>query len=133
MSSNPFESPQEQQVTGLLSGDRDDLRKVAQYQKGILVCILLYFCAVFAQFAVPAEVVLIVGLVAFAAAIAGAVFTFLLAVKTYGTVLGIILGFLCLVPLLGLLILLIVNGKATTILRNNNIKVGLLGADPSSI
>jgi len=40
----------------------------------------------------------------------------------------IVLGVLSLVPLIGLLVLLVVNGKATNILRQNDIKVGLLGA-----
>jgi hypothetical protein len=70
--------------------------------------------------------VLVVGLIA-------AIFTILLAMKTHGTGLGIILGVLCLVPILGLLILLLVNQKATTVLQLNGIKVGLLGADLSSL
>ena len=37
------------------------------------------------------------------------------------------------IPCVGLLALLAVNGKATTVLRSNGIKVGLLGADLSKI
>jgi hypothetical protein len=43
------------------------------------------------------------------------------------------MGILALLPCFGLLVLLIINGKATSILRANNIKVGLLGADMSSL
>ena len=53
--------------------------------------------------------------------------------KTYGSGLGILLGVLCLLPLVGLLVLLAVNGKATRVLKQNGIRVGLLGADLSSI
>ncbi|MDA1232425.1 MAG: hypothetical protein O2856_16755 [Planctomycetota bacterium] len=134
MSSNPYEAPQtESRVTGILSGKREDLRSVAMYQKGILICILVYFVAVFGQFAVPPAArifmaigVLVVGLIA-------AVFTFLLAMKTHGTGPGILLGILCLVPCVGLIVLLIINSKATNILKQNGIKVGLLGADLNSI
>ena len=52
----------------------------------------------------------------------------MLALAIYGTALGIILGILTLIPLVGLIILLIVNGKATNLLREDGIHVGLLGA-----
>ena len=69
---------------------------------------------------------LIVGLV-------GAVFVFMLAIKVYGTRLGIVLGVLSLVPLISLIVLLGVNGNATGILKQNGIKVGLLGANAAAI
>ena len=134
MDYNPFEAPQpERQAVGVLSGSRDDLRRVAVYQKGILVCILIYFVAVFGQFALPEQVRLFLAIGSLCVALAGAVFSFLLAMKTYGTGLGILFGILCLVPLVGLFILLVVNGKATGVLKQNGIKVGLLGADLSTI
>lgn len=70
--------------------------------------------------------VLVVGL-------AGTVFVFLLAIKVYSTGVGVLLGILTLVPCIGLIVLLIVNGKATGILKQNGIKVGLLGANLSQI
>jgi hypothetical protein len=67
----------------------------------------------------------------------------MLAIGIYNTALGIVLGILTLVPLVlgiltlvplvGLLVLLAVNNKATTILRSHGLKVGLLGADPKQI
>ena len=42
-------------------------------------------------------------------------------------------AFLALIPLIGLISLRVVNGKATRILRVNGIKVGLLGANPKGI
>jgi hypothetical protein len=65
--------------------------------------------------------------------IAGTVFVFMLAMKVYSTGLGIVLGLLTLIPCVGLIVLLIVNGKATSVLQANGISVGLLGADPSTI
>ena len=117
----------------MLSGSRDDLRNVARFQKGIIVCILIDLIALVGQCALPLEVRLLVGIGVLFVGLVGAVFVFLLAIKTYGTGLGIVLGILSLVPLIGLIVLLVVNGKATNILKQNGIKVGLLGANVSSI
>jgi hypothetical protein len=134
MSYNPFEAPaSNSRVVGIVSGSREDLLKVAKYQKGILVCILVYILAVAGQFALPPQIRPLVGLGVLMVGLIAAVFTIRLAMKTHGTGLGIILGVLCLVPILGLLILLLVNQKATTVLQLNGIKVGLLGADLSSL
>ena len=134
MSYNPFEAPaSNSRVVGIVSGSREDLLKVAKYQKGILVCILVYILAVAGQFALPPQIRPLVGLGVLVVGLIAAIFTILLAMKTHGTGLGIILGVLCLVPILGLLILLLVNQKATTVLQLNGIKVGLLGADLSSL
>jgi hypothetical protein len=56
-----------------------------------------------------------------------------LAIKIYSIVVGVLLGILTFVPCLGLVMLLLVNGKATNILKENGVKVGLLGADLSRI
>lgn len=134
MSYNPFEAPvSNSRVVGVVSGSREDLVKVAKYQKGILVCILVYIVAVAGQFALPPQLRPLLGLGVLAVGLIAAVFTILLAMKTHGTLLGIILGLLCIVPILGLLILLVVNQKATNVLQRNGIKVGLLGADLSSL
>jgi hypothetical protein len=65
--------------------------------------------------------------------VAGTTLVFLLAIKVYGTRVGILLGILTLIPLVSLIVLLRVNAKATSVLRQNGIKVGLLGADLSQI
>jgi ABC-type enterochelin transport system permease subunit len=51
----------------------------------------------------------------------------------YSTTTGIVLGILTFIPLVGLIVLLIVNGKATNVLRQNGITVGLMGAKSSQI
>ena len=56
------------------------------------------------------------------------VFAFALSLKVYSTTTGILLAMLTLVPCLGLFVLLVVNGRATAVLRQNGHKVGLLGA-----
>ena len=134
MSYNPFEAPQsDSRAIGVLSGTREDLRSVARYQKGVIVCILIYLLAMLCQFAIPPELRMFLGIGVLFVGLTGAVFAFLLAIKTHGTGQGILLGILCLVPCVGLLVLLIINSKATSVLKQNGIKVGLLGADLKSI
>ncbi len=134
MSENPYESPAvPPQIVGIKSGSREDLKSVAQYQKGILVCISVYLIAVISQFAIPAEFRFILVLGVLVVGLAGMVFVFLLATKAYSTGVGVLLAILTLIPCLGLIVLLVINGKATGILKQNGIKVGLLGANLSQI
>ena len=134
MNENPFQAPQTMSpAVGVLGGTHEDLRAVAGAQRGILMCILIYLVAVIAQFAFPPDLRPLIGLCILPVGVVGAFFVFKLAMKVYGTGPGIFLGILSLVPLLGLIVLLGVNGKATGVLNQNGIKVGLLGADVSSI
>ncbi|HVC93556.1 MAG TPA: hypothetical protein VND64_07690 [Pirellulales bacterium] len=129
MSDNPYQSPASSgQATGVKSGLREDLRKVAVYQKAIMVCILVYLLGVIGQFFVPAPFVPVLLLVVIPVLLAGAVFVFLLAIKVYDAPLGVVIGILALIPCVGLIVLLVVNGTATNILRANGHSVGLLGA-----
>ncbi|MEM9291036.1 MAG: hypothetical protein AAGD01_05100 [Acidobacteriota bacterium] len=120
-------------VVGIPSGSRKDLRDVAMYQKGIIFCILTQLFGAVAQVVLPGEARLLLLIVLLLVSVVSAVLVFLLAIRVYGTAVGLVLGLLALVPLLGLLILLIVNRKATGILRQNGIPVGLMGADSSQI
>jgi hypothetical protein len=127
-SENPYQSPAYTPAVGVLSGRREDVEAVAKYQKGILVCILLYLISVFAQFALPPDLRMLLGLFVLGVGLVGLVFVFLLATKVYHVAVGIVLALLTLVPCLGLIVLLIINAKATSILRENGYHVGLLGA-----
>jgi hypothetical protein len=134
MSENPYQSPGTvSRAVGVLSGKHEDLRSVAYYQKGILVCILIYVSAFILGVFLPPGARPLVQIGVLGVGLAGTVFVFLLAMKVYGTALGIVLGILTLIPCVGLITLLIVNGKATSVLRANGCQVGLLGADLSKI
>ena len=129
MSDNPFQSPLADSVAvGVLSGRREDLRKVAVYQKGIQFCILIYVIAIFSQFLVPPEVRILPLLGGLLAGIAGLVFVILLSMQVYHPVVGVLFGVLTLVPCLGLLVLLLINERATSLLKRNGFRVGLMGA-----
>ena len=112
---------------------RETLRGVAGNQKAIILCILVYLCLIPAQFAIPEEFRNFVALALIPLGLTATVFVFLLATKVYTTATGVILGILTLVPCVGLIVLLIINGKATGILKANGIHVGFFGASASDI
>jgi hypothetical protein len=113
--------------------DRDELRSIAVYQKGILICILIYFVAVIAQFALPPALRLFLAIPVLGVIVAATVFVFLLATKVYSTGIGVLLAILTLIPFVGLIVLLVINGKATTVMKRNGVAVGLLGARMSDL
>jgi len=113
-----------------------DLKIVATQQRTIMLCllaniVLLALKMVFAKSELPA-LMIVLNLLYLGIGITGAVFVVKLAMSLYNTALGIVFGILALIPLVGLLFLLMVNNKATTLLRSRGIRVGLLGADPHS-
>lgn len=110
-----------------------DVSAIAKHQKGILVCILIELIILGAQVAVPPQLRPLLGLAFLAVSITSTVFVFMLAMKVYSTGIGIFMGILTLVPCIGLIMLLVVNSKATNVLKDNGIKVGLLGAKRSDI
>lgn len=131
---NPFRAPESDlRVEGVLSGTREDLRSVATYQRYVMLCILIYLIAVIGQFAVPQEMRIFIALPVLVVMLTGTVFVFLLSTKVYGTVQGVLLAILTLIPCIGLIVLLIINSKATNVLKANGIKVGLLGANPADV
>jgi hypothetical protein len=136
MNENPYRSPETPlagPVVGVLSGSREDLRAVAKYQRGLLICVLINIISLVLPYILPPNLLLAAQICVGIAGLVGLVFVFLLSTKVYGIGAGILLGILTLVPCLGLIVLLIINQKATTVLRQNGIKVGLLGADPKTI
>ena len=112
---------------------RNDLRLIAVRQKVIMYCLLAYIALIIGQFALPVEVRIMAGLLGLCVMITAAVFVFMLSLAVYSTGIGIVLGILTLIPFIGLIPLLVVNGKATNILRAHGIHVGLMGADSSQI
>jgi predicted RNA-binding Zn-ribbon protein involved in translation (DUF1610 family) len=112
----------------------EDLKQIASYQRGVILCILVQFLAYIAYGAlsrVNPIMAAIPSLVVLGAVIAGVVFAVLLAVRVYSTGAGIAMGILAIVPCLGLIMLLIINQAATKKLTENGIKVGFLGANMS--
>lgn len=104
------------------------LRQIALYQKVLVLCILMYLATVAfyvrfgGQFEAPARIA------GFTAVVCSVLFVFLLSIKLFGPILGVVLAVLTLIPIAGLIVLLVVNGLATNKLKNHGYRVGLLGA-----
>jgi|TARA_B110000495_G_scaffold198634_1_gene210758 hypothetical protein len=130
-------SPEGQsKIAGINNGQPEDLRRVARYQRGIIGSLALYAIALTSIIAAPgSEVAFLICVLGYlAAAMSAAAFIFLLASKLYSLMVGILLGLLTiLVPIIGIIVLLVVNAKATSVLRQNGITVGLSGAKLSQL
>lgn len=137
MSVNPYQTPPPVETPppalGILSGRREDLRAVAQYQRGIVGCVGVYLILVILQFALPVEQRWVLGLLLLPLIPIATVFVFLLSTKVYPLATGIVMGILTLIPCVGIIPLLIVNAKATGVLNQNGIQVGLFGASSKQI
>lgn len=117
-----------------------DLPAIARDQKWIILVILLYLLLV------AGTIVLIsildrsvgdderflyavaVGAVGITLSAAAIFLVILLAAKLYGPTTAVLLGLCQFVPDAGLIVLLVVNARATTVLRRNGVRIGLLGA-----
>jgi hypothetical protein len=107
---------------------REELKKIAVYQLGVCVCILVYLLGIVGMLTMKSVIAPFAYLL-LPVPIVFAVFVFLLAINLYGKGVGIFMGILTLIPFVGLFVLLVVNGQATRLLKAHGLKVGLLGAD----
>ena len=143
LSENPYEAPRaDLRAVGRAerSAGRCAAGRGSHLQKVILVCILIQIVNIVFQMAVaigklpiPQAALMAASIVSLITSVVSAVYVFILAIRIYNTGLGILFGLLALVPCAGLIVLLVVNAKATGILQANGHKVGLMGADLSTI
>jgi hypothetical protein len=130
-SENPFQSPRtDARAVGVRTGSMRELYNVARYQRAVLlVQILGGVASVLIAPSVTPPIALLLNLGLLLIGLASTVFVFLLATNVYSTAVGVVCGLLALIPCIGLITLLIINSKATGILRQNGIRVGFLGAN----
>ena len=112
---------------------RNDLREIALRQRGIMWCIVGYIAVLVFAIFVPAVPKLILSVALLAVIITTAVLAFMLSLALYSTAFGIVLGMLASIPYGGIFPLLVINSKATRVLRAGGIRVGLMGANLSQI
>ncbi len=129
-------------------GKKAGLKKIAALQKYLLISILVFIVSYIALFAAAATmqpspagppkpggstavIVLLLFLVVMVASLVSWVLSVLLANKMYGTGPAVLVFFLQFVPCVNLITLLVVNNKATNLLRDKGYTVGFLGADLS--
>jgi len=134
MSQSPSQSGQ---PNAAAAPPREELKSIAVKQRRVILCILCYLVLVVLAAAaqiLPGGVKILIipiGLGMMAVGVASAVFIFMLGIQLYGTAVGVLLGLLTFLPVIGLLVLLIVNAKATRTLRAGGLRVGFLGVNPS--
>ena len=118
---------------------KERLRRIAIAQRQVNVAVLLYLALLPLSFGLGTVAGgapwggLALGIYALVVVGLGIVSVYKLAAIFRGSVVAILYVIGLLVPLLGLLLLLSISGKATKELRAAGIKVGLLGANPSDI
>jgi hypothetical protein len=129
---NPYHPPQTD-TAGNPSPvvDRERLRKVAAAQRHLNLATLCY-CVVWFLFRDPATIA-VANVAAVIVTLAYAFFAIRMAHALYSLAVTVLLAVPAIIPLVNLLVLLVLNNRATAHLRAAGIKVGLLGADPSEV
>ena len=135
---NPYQSPQYVgQATIADPGDREKLRRVARRQQWVLYALLaqvvLYFLLCVFTYTDQKGPIVVLSLAFWALAIVSMVAIFLLAKEVVHIVIAVICTIFMLMPCISLMILLVVNGRATKLLQQHGVKVGLMGANPDLI
>ena len=117
--------------------DKARLRRIAKYQRAVCVCILLMFgtfgCSVLFNpeaFSTTYDLHWS-SLLYYLINLISLVFTYLLVRNVYNPTVAALLAIFMLVPCINIFILLAASQKATKVLKAENIKVGLLGANMS--
>lgn len=119
---------------------RNQLRRVAVYQRCVLVALLVN--VVFAAFdvasgsdliSIPSNYLPAIRIARFPVCIFMTVCAVLLAKQFWHIVIAILCGVMMWVPFASLVVLIVLNQKATRFLQQWGIKVGLLGANPGRI
>jgi hypothetical protein len=121
-----------------------DLKQVAWSQKVLILCLIGYLFLWLGYIAFNLmhlgdvandsttvfNIVLVLNVVL---GVVSGVFICLVEMKLSGVVVGVVVGLLTVVPCVGLLLVLIVNTRATSALQSNRVRVGLLGARMSDL
>ena len=118
----------QKKTKGKKGAKRAYLKSVAVSQKGVLISLLLQILCNIALYMSNGQMKIAAAIALLVVALVGTVFTFMLAIKVYNVGLGVLLGILTLVPFISLIVLLVVSGKATKILRESGHEVGFMGA-----
>lgn len=135
MSQNPYQAPSykpdappTQKDTAPYRLSPEKLQSIASIQKALIVFIALRIIGFVIALSLPPEIGGFVMIATYFIAILSTITVVLLAMQVYTVGQGILYGLLSLIPCIGLIVLLQVNGEATKTLQENGIKVGLFGA-----
>ncbi len=115
--------------------DLQRLHGIAVSQRRVMLCVLGYLGLVIGSlfFGGSESATMVVGLIGLIIVIAGLVSVVQLAYRIKSTTAAVIVGVLSLIPLVGLITLLVVNGWASKELKKAGFRIGLLGASPGKV
>lgn len=134
---NPYAAPSAIDPNQIMLPDEAvRLLGIAKAQRGLMLCILGYLVSLLLLFAVgqmESELIFLPGVLLLASSLGGLVFLIMLAYRLWGVVLAIVVGLCFLIPLVGLLLMFLVSGQASRLLKKAGFKIGLLGADIGQI
>ena len=128
---NPYQSPEQDDVVqeAAQSADIRRLRSIARSQRVICYFVLYYLIMLGALMAAPPpEAAGLLGIGFLLLAVLALVHVIMLAFKVAHPAAAVLFVILVFVPLVGLLILLALNNRATKQIRAAGFRVGLLGA-----
>ncbi|MEI6654184.1 MAG: hypothetical protein WCP45_05395 [Verrucomicrobiota bacterium] len=137
--SNPYKTPEFSSDTNNTSVSRDWLRSIGRSQRHVNLAFLLYLAVIPIAYGINSMgtgstlAPMLLGIYILGVIIFGAVAIYRLTAILKGHIVAVIYMLGLLIPLLGLLLLLSINGRATKELRKAGIKVGLMGANVESI
>ena len=129
MEHNPYAAPRANGPN--VRDNRDDprsLRAIAGYQRAMIACILMMLALFVPMLAAGSGFAAYFAVALLAAQLSAAVFVMLLAAQLFGTLGGVLLGVLSMTPLVGLLVIFLINGRAIRRLKANGVPIGFLGA-----
>jgi predicted RNA-binding Zn-ribbon protein involved in translation (DUF1610 family) len=112
-------------------GKKQELRFIAVTQRYMIIFMLIYLVGILGYVFAPAGVKPFFQFGGGLALLVAVVFAFIVGIKVYGYVGGILLAIPTIIPCLGLLFFGLINSRATGRLRENGFTVGFLGADMS--
>ena len=110
-----------------------ELYAIARFQRAIIYCILFLLIDYGVAMVMPQEVRLFMAIPHLIIAVVAAVCVFRLSLQVYSTGPGILLALGTLIPCLGLLVLVVINSKATATLHEYGVAVGFLGVGGSEM
>ena len=122
-------------------GGKGKMRDIASFQRTMIICIFLQIIFYILLLATgpngrpgagsPGPLWFVLFVVWIGIGIIATVYAFKLAIRINGTGMGVVLGLLTFIPCVNLIILMMINNSATTLLRDKGHHVGFLGADMS--
>jgi cobalamin biosynthesis protein CobD/CbiB len=134
--SNPYESPQTEDFSPPENAAKAQLVRVARYQRYVLFALLANVCINIFAFATVQQgelLALLAGVATLVVVVFAITSIFLLAKELYNVATGVVCAIFMLAPCISLLVLLIVNQKATSYLQAHGVEVGFMGVNPDTL